>query len=118
MLIHSPSFAAHMSFAQVYIAAITGHVPSDMVKCLSAFMEACYIIRRDRITASDLERFRGHFTKFQQLRSIFIRAGVRVSVAPPRQHAMSHYYSGIELFGSPNGLCSSITESKHIQAVK
>jgi hypothetical protein len=29
-----------------------------------------------------------------------------------------HYIHSIILFGSPNGLCSSITESKHIKAVK
>ena len=31
---------------------------------------------------------------------------------------MVHYYDNIKNFGSPNGLCSSITESKHITAVK
>jgi len=31
---------------------------------------------------------------------------------------MVHYYEHIKNFGSPNGLCSSITESKHIAAVK
>ena len=31
---------------------------------------------------------------------------------------MVHYYNHIKNFGSPNGLCSSITESKHITAVK
>lgn len=31
---------------------------------------------------------------------------------------MVHYYNHIKNFGSPNGLCSSITESKHIAAVK
>ena len=31
---------------------------------------------------------------------------------------MVHYYDHIKDFGSPNGLCSSITESKHITAVK
>jgi hypothetical protein len=36
----------------------------------------------------------------------------------PRQHALSHYSQLICLFGAPNGLCSSITESKHIKAVK
>jgi hypothetical protein len=29
-----------------------------------------------------------------------------------------HYLRSIRLFGSPNGLCSSITESKHIKVVK
>lgn len=31
---------------------------------------------------------------------------------------MVHYRYLIELFGAPNGICSSITESKHIKAVK
>lgn len=31
---------------------------------------------------------------------------------------MVHYYDQIKNFGSPNSLCSSITESKHIPAVK
>ncbi|KIM50685.1 hypothetical protein SCLCIDRAFT_100235, partial [Scleroderma citrinum Foug A] len=35
-----------------------------------------------------------------------------------RQHAMVHYHELIELFGAPNRLCSSITKSKHIRAVK
>jgi hypothetical protein len=31
---------------------------------------------------------------------------------------MVHYGLLIEVFGAPNGLCSSTTESKHIKAVK
>ena len=31
---------------------------------------------------------------------------------------MIHYFQLIHAFGAPNGLCSSITESKHIKAVK
>jgi hypothetical protein len=36
----------------------------------------------------------------------------------PRQHSLVHYHLNIELFGASNGLCSSITESWHITAVK
>ena len=36
----------------------------------------------------------------------------------PRQHSLSHYRFLIQQFGAPNGLCSSITESKHIKVVK
>ena len=36
----------------------------------------------------------------------------------PRQHALVDYRCHIENFGAPNGLCSSITKSKHIAAVK
>ena len=45
-------------------------------------------------------------------------SGVRKNFLLPWQHALSHYPKLIRLFGSPNGLCSSITESKHIRAVK
>jgi hypothetical protein len=36
----------------------------------------------------------------------------------PRQHSLVHYSLMIHKFGAPNGLCSSIMESKHIKAVK
>ncbi len=56
--------------------------------------------------------------KFHEQRQIFIIEGVRESISLPRQHSLAHYLPSITLFGSPNGLCSSITESKHIKAVK
>ena len=56
---------------------------------------------------------------FHELRVVFIEIGVRPnSVALPRNHSLLHYVDSIRLFGSSNGLCSSITESKHIEAVK
>jgi hypothetical protein len=43
---------------------------------------------------------------------------VALSFSLPRQHSLCHYILLIRQFGAPNGLCSSITESKHIKAVK
>ncbi|KAJ6610445.1 hypothetical protein B0H10DRAFT_2166043 [Mycena sp. CBHHK59/15] len=59
---------------KIYLAAVAGYLPSDMVKCLLVFMEFCYLY------------FPAHYLRF------------------------------IQLFGSPNGHCSSIMESKHIKA--
>lgn len=57
--------------------------------------------------------------KFHTHRTIFQDVGIQPDgFSLPRQHALDHYVEGIELFGSPNGVCSSITESKHIRAVK
>jgi hypothetical protein len=57
--------------------------------------------------------------EFFALRSVFQELGVRVrGFALPRQHSLVHYTSSIQLFSSPNGLCSSITESRHITVVK
>jgi hypothetical protein len=50
---------------------------------------------------------------------VFIETGVREPESePPRQHFLVHYPHLIRKFGAPNGLDSSITESKHIKAVK
>lgn len=81
-------------------------------------MDLCYIFRRNAITSSALENAETLLDRFHQLRQFFIDAGVRTSISLPRQHALLHYITSIPLFGSPNGLCSSITESKHIKAVK
>jgi hypothetical protein len=103
---------------KVFVAAIAGYVPSAMVRCVAAFMDACYIARRNAINSPALEHFRNCVQTFHQLHTIFVEAGVRTTLSLPRQHALKHFYDAIHLFGSPNGLCSSITESKHIRAVK
>ncbi|KAG1865484.1 hypothetical protein DFJ58DRAFT_838602 [Suillus subalutaceus] len=64
---------------KVYLAAIEGHVPQDV---------------------------------------IFKTTGVVDTFSLPRQHSLVHYAYLIRQFGAPNGLCSSITKSKHIKAIK
>jgi len=102
----------------VFLSAIAGYLPSAMVQSIATFMDTCYIARHNAITAPALEHFHESIEKFHKLRNIFIEAGVHNLISLPRQHALKHFYKSIHLFGSPNGLCSSITESKHIKAVK
>lgn len=105
---------------QVYLAAIAGHMPSEVVKCVSAFLNFCYIARRNAITADALDRLQDCLDRFHHYREFFVGTpGVKGDfISLPRQHSLVHYIRSIILFGSPNGLCSSITESKHIKAVK
>jgi len=103
---------------QVFLSAMAGYVPSAMVQAITTFMDACYIAHRNAITATALEHFHECVERFHKLQNIFIKAGVWDSISLPCQHAFSHFYHSIQLFGSLNGLCSSITESKHIKAVK
>ncbi|KAH9954257.1 hypothetical protein BJV74DRAFT_880185 [Russula compacta] len=105
---------------KVYLAAIAGHVPSEMVKCPLALLDFCYIARCNALTSDDLDELQDALTRFHHHRKVFIgTAGVNGDqISLPRQHALMHYLHSIRLFGSPNGLCSSITESKHIKAVK
>jgi hypothetical protein len=88
------------------------------VRTFRAFLEFCYIARRDAITEDDLSQLQDALVRFHEYRKIFITTGVRSHFLLPRQHSMVHYHSLIRQFGAPNGVCSSITESKHIRAVK
>ena len=104
---------------KVYLPALVGHVPSDMIRALRAFLEFCYIARRDIITEDDLTLLEDALRRFHHYREIFRTSGVRPNgFCLPRQHSLIHYTKPIRLFGALNSLCLSITESKHIKAVK
>ncbi|KAK7461730.1 hypothetical protein VKT23_008159 [Stygiomarasmius scandens] len=106
-------------FMKVYLPAIVGHVPPQMVQAIADFMEFCYLVRRNVIDEDTLQEIDNSVTRFHQNREIFRAVGVWPDgFSLPRQHSMIHYRSLIQDFGAPNGLCSSITESKHIHAVK
>ncbi|KAF5386701.1 hypothetical protein D9615_002102 [Tricholomella constricta] len=96
---------------KVYLCAIAGHVPNQMVRCISVFMDACYIARREDFTEASINELENAIRQFHEHREIFRSTGVRSGFSLPRQHALSHYPSHILQFGAPNGLCSSITES-------
>ena len=103
---------------KVYLPAIVGYVPDDIVKCLRTFLEACYITRRQDIDVKALDRLDDVLEQFKELREVFRVPDVREKgFALPCMHSMFHYRRQVEDFGAPGGLCSSITESRHVTAV-
>ena len=105
-------------FVKVYLPAIEGCVPAEMIQAIRAFLEFCYIVRRDIVDTKTLDNLDDALKRFHTHRKIFQECGVRIDFNLPRQHSLIHYHHLIREFGAPNGLCSSITESKHIKAVK
>ena len=104
---------------KVFLPAIAGHVPPQMVRAIAAFIDFCYLVRRAVISEDTLRMVETALQSFHRDREIFRDSGVRPSgFSLPRQHSLMHYRHLIQQFGAPNGLCSSITESKHIVAVK
>jgi len=89
-----------------------------MVRALSSFMEFCYLVRRSQIDEDTLAAIEDALRRFHDEREIFLEVGIREDFSLPRQHSLVHYIDLIVLYGAPNGVCSSITESKHIKAVK
>ena len=97
-------------------------MPQDVLRCFNAYLDFCYLARMSTFTERTLDRLDDALQRFHTHRAVFQQLGVReptnAGFSLPRQHAMTHYRRHIENFGAPNGLCSSITESKHITAVK
>lgn len=89
-----------------------------MLRCFRAFLEFCYIARHDVITERLLTQLKDALRRFLQYRRAFNEINATPGSCLPRQHSMTHYARSIQLFGAPNGLCTSITEAKHIKAVK
>ena len=81
-------------------------------------MDFCYLVRRNVLDEETLDAIDAAVASFHANRVVFEEAGVRINFSLPRQHAMVHFRRLIQMFGAPNGLCSSFTESKHIKAVK
>ncbi|OBZ70718.1 hypothetical protein A0H81_09500 [Grifola frondosa] len=103
---------------KVYLAAIVGYVPREMVRAIRAFLEFCYLVRRNVHTLSTMDAMEDALDRFYKNRTIFQTTGIRDGFSLPRQHSLRHYLDMIWAFAAPNGLCTSITESKHIDAVK
>lgn len=90
-----------------------------MVAAIRAFLDFCYIARRNIHTTESLRDLDDALARFHTHRTIFQDSGLRPEgFNLPQQHSLLHYHQLIREFGAPNGLCSSITESKHIKAVK
>ncbi|KAF4567167.1 hypothetical protein EYR36_010658 [Pleurotus pulmonarius] len=102
----------------VYLPALVGFVPLEMLKAFQTFLDFCYLVRRPSFTPGTITQVQETLTAFHNFRKIFITAGVRETISLPRQHSLVHYSHLIQEFGAPGGLCSSITESRHITAVK
>ncbi|KAF8871136.1 hypothetical protein CPB84DRAFT_1754164 [Gymnopilus junonius] len=102
---------------KVYLPAIAGHLPDQMVRAIANLIEFCYLARRDILDEDTLDQMDSALSDFHENREIF-RSVRPDGFSLPRQHSLVHYRRSIELFGAPNGVCSSITENKHIKAVK
>lgn len=90
-----------------------------MVRAVRHFLEFCYYARRNILDQASLRAMKRSLAAFHLDREVFMTTLVREEIISlPRQHAMMHYPKNIEKFGAPNGLCTSITESRHIKAVK
>ncbi|KAF8257450.1 hypothetical protein EI94DRAFT_1774442 [Lactarius quietus] len=91
---------------------IKGTYKDHLVKWVEMYIMENHVKAQADLILDTLDRFHEHCEVFHEL-----------SVVPdgfslPCQHSISHYPFLITQFRAPNGVCSSITESKHKTAVK
>ncbi|KAN0103962.1 hypothetical protein V8E52_011458 [Russula decolorans] len=103
---------------KVYLPTIEGHVPTKMVRAVRDLIEFSYLVRRDVHDTQTVEAINTALKSFHINREIFRTSGVIDHFNYPHQHSLKHYVAMIRAYSSPNGLCSSMTENKHIKAVK
>src|SRR5882724_959485 len=90
-----------------------------MVVALRAFLEFCYIAQCDIHDTTSLCNLGDALNCYHTHHKTFQECGIHTNgFNLPQQHSLVHYVQLIRVFGAPNGLCSSITESKNIKAVK
>ncbi|KAG2752779.1 hypothetical protein P692DRAFT_20871094 [Suillus brevipes Sb2] len=108
---------------QVLLACITNSLLDvSLIVIISmlpqSFGPASYLVHQNTITERTLDEIQDAVSRFHQYCEVFKTSGVIPMFSLPQQHSLMHYAHFIRLFGAPNGLCSSITESKHIKAMK
>ncbi len=78
-----------LTVIQVYLPAICGIVPDDMVRAIRAFLDFCYIARRNIIDAHSLVELENALDRFRHYREVFVLAKVRpggISLPPPARN--------------------------------
>ena len=90
-----------------------------MVKAVAALIDFCYLVRRNVIDKMALVKIQSMLDRFHLYQEVFHEVRICLDgFSLPWQHSLMHYVFSITQFGAPNGLCSSITELKHIKAIK
>ena len=90
-----------------------------MVQAMATFLDFCYLIRQPVFTPEVLDKIDAALNTYYRFREIFREAGILERDGfPIKQHTVVHFRHLIEEYGALNTICTSITESKHIDAVK
>ena len=94
---------------KVFLPAVMGFVPDEMVMCLGAFLNFCYVTHHSDFDETTLDDLDATLARFHLHREIFCTTGVHEENGfnLPHQHTLVHFCCNIEDFGTLNGICSS-----------
>ncbi|KAF9221556.1 hypothetical protein BS17DRAFT_797037 [Gyrodon lividus] len=81
---------------KVYINAIEGYVPDDMISAFRAFLKFCYIARHDIITEDTLEDLEDALNCFHEYHEIFVSMNVQSNFAIKRPYRRSSKFNALK----------------------
>ena len=73
---------------KVFLPAIEGLVPVEMVRCVAAFLDFCYLVRRDFHDTASLSATQEALDRFHRYRDVFKDVRLREDFNLPRQHSL------------------------------
>ncbi|KAE9404082.1 hypothetical protein BT96DRAFT_989584 [Gymnopus androsaceus JB14] len=76
---------------KIFLPAVAEYLPEEMMKCLSSFMDFCYLVRCSDINEDTLKAVESSLQAFHHYREIFRTSGVCEHFSIPRMHSMVHY---------------------------
>ncbi|KAF9062687.1 hypothetical protein BDP27DRAFT_1385099 [Rhodocollybia butyracea] len=72
---------------KVYLSAIADYMPESIMKCLSTFMDFCYLVQRPTLDETTFKEVQTLIDRYHHYREAFHMSGVREHFSLPRQHS-------------------------------
>ncbi|KAG2137633.1 uncharacterized protein EDB93DRAFT_1322465 [Suillus bovinus] len=102
----------HKEMQHVFMALITGAVPSQVVIVTRALMDFCYYARLHTHTSESLDGLENALAIFHTHKDYCEHFNI------PKLHQLSHYVQSIKLFGAADGFNTELPERLHIDFAK
>ena len=83
---------------KVFLLAIAGLVPEQMVRALSAFLEFCYLVCQSQIDEDVLIKIDAAIERYHIERKIFVDCGIWSDFNLPQQHSFALLSSHTEVW--------------------
>ena len=72
----STVYPSYTNYPKVFMNALEGYVPANIIKTLNAFLDFCYLARQNVLTEDSLNALDAALENFHRYREVFRLSGV------------------------------------------
>lgn len=110
--------ADHKQVQRVFINALVGSIPADIIKPARHLLDFIYIAQYQSHTDDTLLALQEALDGFHAGKEVFVELDCREHFNIPKFHSLTHYIATIKSLGSLDGLNSEHSERLHIDYAK